>query len=155
MHSIQPGCSDNERVPTDGHHFVFSLQLGSAIGVQRIRRIVLGIGRRLRAVEDVVCREIDKIGADRRCRLCHPARAFGIDGQGRVWIALTPIHIRVARNMDDRLRPLVDNPVGKRRICQLKVGPIGENERLAGQDLLQLRSKLAMGTGNENTHRLS
>jgi hypothetical protein len=66
------------------------VQLGAAVGAERVGRIGLEIGLALRAVEDVVRRVVD----ERRPELGGVPRASDVDRRRALWVVLGAVDVR-------------------------------------------------------------
>ncbi len=86
-------------------HVPLPLQLGAAISVDGIGRLVLPVGLPLRAVEHLVGTDVDYGRASPGAGLGHVAAPLAVDQQGPLGIRLTAGGVGPGSGVDDQLRP--------------------------------------------------
>ena len=79
------------------------LELGTAVGVQRQRRIILAIRAALCAVEDIVGRHVQETAVRLERSTRERLDAGCIHGQGALRLGLRPLDLRVARGVHDHV----------------------------------------------------
>src|SRR5204862_7185080 len=102
----QPRGADDEVALVGSGGGLLAGELGAAVGAQGRGLVHLDVGRVLLAVEDVVTRYVDDLGAGLRRRGGDIARAGAVDLHRRLLGLLRPVHIGPGRAVDDRRRAL-------------------------------------------------
>ena len=102
--------------------------LAGAVGRERVDRVVLGVGGRLRAVEDIVGRKMDERRADLAAGVGERGRSVAIDGEGDLALCFGLIDRGIGAGVDDDARPHRDDR-------RLHVGGMAEIELFAIEEI--------------------
>src|SRR5258708_22476034 len=101
--------------------------LAGAVSGERADRIVLGVGAGLRAVEDVIGREVDERSADLAAGTGERGRAVTIDRESRVTLRFRLIDRGIGAGVDDDARPYRnDCPLHLIRVPEIKLITLDE-----------------------------
>ena len=92
----EPRGADDPRLAAGGR---LAVELRAAVGAERIRRVGLDVRLALRAVEDVVGREVDERHAERGRVL----RAADVDRRRALRVVLGAVDVRPGRRVQDEL----------------------------------------------------
>ena len=108
-------------------------ELGHAVGTDRIRRVGLRVGEALRAVEDVVCRELHERRAERLAGIGQRAHRLGVQRECAARLVLRRIHGVPRRGVDHVRRPQRAQPLARPpRVEEIQLRPPRREQR-AGQ----------------------
>ena len=112
MRGKDPGRAQNGKAAPCGMDAMFPGKLGPAIAAQRPGGVIRLPGAGAAAVENIVCRYVQKRKAARCCRLRHPCRGRGVDPHRHVFIGLGLIHCRIGGGIDHNLGVAGGNRIG-------------------------------------------
>jgi hypothetical protein len=107
-----PGGAQDGKPAPGGMDAVFPGKLGPAIAAQRPGGVIRLPGAGAAAVENIVCRYVQKRKAARCCRLRHPCRGRGVDPHRHVFVAFSLIHRRVGGCVDHNFGVAGGNRIG-------------------------------------------
>jgi hypothetical protein len=131
-------------------------ELGGAVDADRRRRVRLGVGAALDAVEDIVGRVVDHRHARPRRRLAEQPWPGGIHREGQRPVVLGAVDGGIGRGVDHRLRPVPrEGRLDLRRIGQVelrRLQPDGLMPRRR-QPRQQLGRDLAGAADDEDAHQ--
>ncbi|RMT83547.1 hypothetical protein ALP39_04901 [Pseudomonas marginalis pv. marginalis] len=151
---VDPTGAQNQVFAAHRCNRLLARQLALAVDTQRVRRVDLGVGRRLAAVENVVGGVVNQRNAQGLGFLREDAGGDGVDGEGGVRFAFGLIDCRVGGGVDDQV-----GAMGAGLLADLlRFGQVelvaAEHNQLAQplKVLLQCLGDLAMLAGNQNLH---
>ncbi len=149
VRAVDPGGPDDvRRVRCDAADVRLAVRLGPPVGVQRVGRGVLGVGRGAVAVEHVVRRDRQQLRTVPDGRLGEQPRAGGVDRRRVVLVALGVVDLRVRRGVDDDVVPC-DGRVDRRRVRDVEVGTTERGDVTTLQRVLQVATEHAGGAGDQ------
>ena len=120
-------------------HLLLALELRPRVHAERIRRVALDVRLALRAVEDVVGREVD----DRRTECDHVPRPIDVHPPSALRVGLGVVHLRPGGGVEHELRPLLQRVRLGHVPLRTSHGP------RIGEGLRQRRAELAAGAGDQ------
>ena len=100
---IQPGSTDDHRLGAELLYIQFTHELGLAIDAVRTCIRLLGIGRMLGTIEDIVSGDLDHPSAAFSDGCCQVSRCLRIQLRAEFFIVLSLVDSRISRTVDNAI----------------------------------------------------
>lgn len=154
VQGIDPAGAQDQVCAAHRADRLFPGQLAAAVDSQRVGLVVLGVGRGLAAIKDVVGGVVDQRRAQGSGLFGQHAGGSGIEGEGGLGLALGLVHGGVGGGVDDQVRALGTDPLAD-GLAVGKVEAVAAQDQqfaLAGEGQGQFTGDLAAVAGDEDLH---
>jgi hypothetical protein len=146
--SIEPGCSNHQRVGTARQCGDFSLAFGLPIHINGMGHVLFTIGSRLGSIEDIVRRHIDQSRVKRRGGTGHKGSALGVHRHRTIGLAFGPIDIGIGTDMQND-RGTGSHDLGFAvRTREVKLRQVFEDQVFSRKGLLERMTQLPLRARN-------
>ena len=134
---------------------VFAGQLGAAVGVDGVRRVVFVVGSALLAVEHFVRADVEHRGAGFAAGFGDVARALAVHEHRAFGVAFAAGGVGPGGAVDDDVRAgRGDGGAHGAGVGDVEVGVAERGDFVGAQGLLEREAQLSVGAGDEYSHCL-